>query len=97
MDERTIDEAILKEKNNPGFFVDKEQKRMEIPFSKGMTEEDIDMIMSGCMKGSWYAEKGFQVDFVTKDVEYMPKASWLNYCGRKAYLRNRLVMIVTWE
>ena len=85
--------------NHKGFIADMDNKHIEVPFDKGVTEE---LVMEEGMLGRWFVDNGFSVKFEVKDVAYNTKGSWVNYSGavrsdgHVAYLRNRLVAIVEW-
>lgn len=99
----TISDDILNQVVNfvegfKGSTVDLSNHVIMIPFRSDAT---IDEIMSEGMLGDWFVSNGFDVSFEVKDVQYITKGefnarSMTKYKGRVAYLRDRLVMTVTW-
>lgn len=94
-----LDQAVKFAEDHKGGTVDLDNHIMTIPLSSGSVEDDL---MSEGMLGRWYEDNGFTVSFSTGDVEYITQPKWTNYrgwnqqSGHKAYLRNRLIMTVTW-
>ena len=100
----TIADNILQQAINfanrfKGSQVDTSNHTIIIPFSKGMTEEEL---MEPGMLGSWFQENGFNVEFSTGDMEYTTKPQWMNYRGwvqsrgHSAMLRDRVIGKFTW-
>lgn len=79
------------------FRYEAKEDRVIIVFPKHTTVEDL--TDDGAI-GKYFAEKGFDVLFETGDFEYTTKPvcynqRGMNYIkGHKAYLRNRLMMII---
>ena len=99
VNEAAIRDAMFRLQDRKGYWADVNEHMIFAPMEKGITEE---ILMQKSMLGSYFKEAGFTVTFEKKDVEYMTKGSWRNYRGwdreegHKAYLRNRLCMILTW-
>ena len=90
--------SYLEGSGDKGSVFDIPNHRMEIVWYKGATEDKI--MEEGCM-GDWLRQRGFNLSFEVKDVPYTTKPTYdahsaTNYRGHTAYLRNRLVMTVTW-
>lgn len=89
---------LLESRADKGSTIDIPNHRMEIVWFKGATESGL---MEEGMMGDWLKQHGFDLSFEIKDVEYTTKGtfnprSMSKYRGHTAYLRNRLVMTVTW-
>ena len=94
-----LNQAIEFVEQNPHSEIDLPNKTLRMVFDSKSTAEDL---MEPGMFGDWFVKHGFNVDFEKRDVEYMTKDRWVNWYkgstpGHKAYLRNRLVMTITWE
>lgn len=81
-----------------GTTIDKENHIITFVCCKGATRT---MLTEEGMLGDWFIKNGFGVTFEQRDVEYMTKGTFdchscTNYRGHKAYLRNRIVMTITW-
>lgn len=79
-------------------YFDIDNHKIIIPFPSGVTEQDL---MEPGMLGEWFKTKGFDISFRKGDMEYQTKgnfntASMRKEKGHTAYLRNRLIMTVTW-
>ena len=73
--------------------------RIVVPLSPRTTQDDI---MQEGMLGKWFVDNGFELSFTTGDFEYLTKGT-LNTramrregAGNKRYLRNRIIMTITW-
>lgn len=105
----TIPDDIIKtaisyaSSGDKGTIIDRDNHRIDFVCSKGVSES---FIMEEGMLGDWYAKNGFDVSFDVKDVPYDTKARTKegyrfgalgsNIPSHTAYLRNRLVMTITW-
>lgn len=67
--------------------IDIENNKMVLPMPKGITEAEM---MEDGMMGKWFADNGFTISFKICDFAYQPRYR------HTSYLRNRLVMTVTW-
>ena len=93
----------LEGSGDKGSIIDIPNHRMEIVWYKGATEDKI--MEEGCM-GDWLKQRGFNLSFEVKDVPYTTQSRTREGCrfgalgsnipAHTAYLRNRLVMTVTW-
>ena len=86
--------------------IDLDNKKIVIPLSgipKGESFEEIeDEIMSEGYIGHKLEEMGFNVSLSLGDFEYTTNGefnprSMIKYKGHKSYLRNRVIMTVTWD
>ena len=94
-----LNQAIEFAEQTPHSEIDLPNKTLRMIFDSKSTADDL---MEPGMLGDWFVKNGFNVDFEKRDVEYTTKDRWVNYwkgsiTGHKAYLRNRLVMTITWE
>ena len=94
----TLQQAVAMVKSNRQAVVDLANHSIIVPCSSGVTEEDL---MSEGMMGRWFEDHGFDVSFSTGDFEYTTKdqfnpRSMSRSSGHKSYLRNRLIMKITW-
>ena len=88
----------LAENGDKGTVIDRENKIITLVCCKGATER---MLMEEGMLGHWLVMHGFALRLERRDVEYMTKGTFdchscTSYRGHKAYLRNRVVMTITW-
>jgi hypothetical protein len=97
-------EQILKrafefaENGDKGTVIDRENRIITLVCCKGATKE---MLMEEWGLGYWFIQNGFNVEFEQRDIEYTTKGTFdchscTSYRGHKAYLRNRVVMTITW-
>ena len=99
IEESTIRSAIDFANGFRGSEINLEERRIVIPFSRGVDQEEL---MQEGMLGKWFSDNGFNISFRTGDVEYTTQDSWMSYKGairqrgRRANLRNRLIMTATW-
>lgn len=81
------------------FTYDEQARRIRVVMPKNIEESDI---MDDGMIGSWLVEHGFEVSFEKGDWEYTTNPTVINsrgmysQKGHKAYLRNRVIMTITW-
>ena len=70
-----------------------------VPLTPGIEESDL---MQEGMLGKWFTDNGFDISFDTGDFEYTTKGTFNSRsmtkegAGNKRYLRNRLIMTITW-
>ena len=83
-----------------GTVIDIPNHKIVITFGAGITGENLFDTDIGL--GDWFIKNGFDVSVETKDVEYLTKGT-LNTramrrenAGNKRWLKNRLVMTITW-
>ena len=82
-----------------GSAIDIDNHIIQIPFSSNTKESDL---FGPLGTGTDFKNRGFDVSFEKRDVEYMTQGSWISRRGfersngKKAYLRNRLVMTLKW-
>ena len=99
MNSTILNKAIYHAEEIKHSKIDTENHIIEIPFGSSVTKEDL---LSEGMLGEWYKNNGFDISFRKGDYEYQTKGNWLNYRartrskGHTAYLRNRLILTVTW-
>jgi len=78
---------------------DIDNHRIVVPLYPGAIEDDL---MQEGMLGKWLVDNGFDVSFTTGDYEYLTKGRFnaramrREGAGDKRYLRNRLIMTITW-
>ena len=78
---------------------DIDNHRIVVPLSPGNTEDEL---MQDGMLGKWLVDNGFDVSFTAGDFEYTTKGTFnaramrKENAGNKRYLRNRLIMTITW-
>lgn len=88
-----------KSSGDRGTIIDLDNHLMVIPFSSGTTKEDL---FEEGMLGDWFIQNGFKVDTEVRDFEYSTKGtfnprSMTRYnAGNKRYLKNRVVLTITW-
>lgn len=81
------------------FTYDEQAHQIRVVMPKNAEESDI---MDDGMIGSWLVEHDFEVSLERGDWEYMTNTTALNrraatyQKGHKAYLRNRIIMTITW-
>lgn len=93
-----VDQAVKFAKDHKGSTIDLNNHKIVIPFSKDSTEEDL---MSEGMLGKWFIDNGFNIEFTRGDMEYTTQDKFNSRSmnrtrGQKAYLRDRLIGIITW-
>lgn len=80
-------------------IIDRDHNKVVIPLDKGMSQENM---MSDWGMGTKLVNEGFNVSFEQGDFEYVSKATYYSFGGglnrvpKKSYLRNRVIMTVTW-
>ena len=101
--QQDIEQAIKFAESDKGHthpLIDLENRIIKIPFGSSTTEADL---MSEGMLGDWFKNHGFNVSFEKGDYEYTTQGEWINRrawtrtAPKKAYLRNRLIMVITWN
>ena len=99
MDNKILSEAVQHAEVFKGAMIDKDGRQIIIPFSKGITQEDV---LSDTGLAKWYIDNGFNIAFTQGDYEYITKPQFINYRGavidkgHKALLRDRLIATITW-
>ena len=88
----------LAENGDKGTVIDRENRVITLVCCKGATER---MLMEEWAIGYWFAVHGFGIRLERRDVEYITKPTFdchscTSYRGHKAYLRDRVVMTITW-
>ena len=86
------------EGGDKGTTIDKVNRVITYVCDKHVT---VSMLMDDEMLGDWFVKNGFKVAFERRDVEYITKGTYdshscTSYRGHKAYLRDRIVMTITW-
>ena len=86
------------EGGDKGTTIDKVNRVITYVCGKNVTAS---MLMEEGMLGDWFIKNGFKVAFERRDVEYTTKPTFdchscTTYRGHKAYLRDRIVMTITW-
>ncbi len=78
---------------------DVDNHRIVVPLSPGVTEDEL---MQDGMLGKWFVDHGFNLSFTVGNFEYTTKGTFNSRAmrrenaGNTRYLRNRLIMTITW-